>query len=73
MFDQTPADALAPGTVVDGELVEEHLGPLVGVRDLDAGDEADGPIVLEGDEQMVAGLLEEPCRRLGRGGSVEQV
>ena len=57
--DERAADALPLVRLVDGELVEEHLGALVRVRELDAGDEADGELVLVRDEQVVAVVREE--------------
>ena len=59
--------------LVDRELVEEHLGALVGVHDLDPADEAHRPPVLGGKEEVVAVLGEEAGHRVGPGRAVEQV
>jgi hypothetical protein len=39
---------------VDGQLVQEHLGALIRVGCLHAADEADGVVVVNGDQQMMA-------------------
>ncbi len=55
------------------ELVEEHLGPLVGMGRQHARHEADRPLAVVGDEQHVALVGEERGRRRRVGRAVEQV
>src|SRR4051794_12467824 len=69
---QRAAHAAPARRLVDAELVEEHLGPLVGVGQLDAGDEPDGCAGVVGDEQVIDGLGEEALGRLGLRRCVEQ-
>ena len=57
--DERAADALPPMGLVDRELVEEHLRALVRMRQLDAGDKADGDVRLVREEEMVAVVREE--------------
>lgn len=53
-------DSSVSSVLGDGQLVQEHLGPLVWVGRLDTADEADGPpVIVEGDEQVVARVREE--------------
>jgi hypothetical protein len=57
----------------DRQLVEEHLGPLVRMRGLDAADEPDGlTVVVDGVQQMVSFVREEPLGHELRRWSVEQ-
>jgi hypothetical protein len=61
-LDERAAVAPPPRRLVDRELVEEHLGALVGMGELDSGDEADGPLAVVGDEQVMTRLGQEPRR-----------
>ena len=70
---QVTADAPAPEGLVDGQLVEEHLGALVGVGHLHTADEPHGPVVLVGDEQVMARLGQEAGRGVGPGRAVEEM
>jgi hypothetical protein len=69
---QRAPDAPAAEGLVDRELVEEHLGPLVGMGDLHPAHEAHGPVRLVRDEQMMAFLGQEARRGVGPGRAVEQ-
>jgi len=71
--DERPSEAGVAIGPVDGQLVEEHLGALVGMRHLDAAHEPGGTAVDVGDEQVVPLVRQEPAGRFGVGGPVEQV
>src|SRR3954470_9996467 len=58
--DQPRTDALQRGRGRDAELVDEHLRPLVGVGQLDAGDHPDGAAAtVVREEQVMSRLGEE--------------
>ncbi len=56
----------------DAQLVQEHLGSLVGVGELHPGDKASRGVAVVGDEQMVVWLVEEPASRVGLGVIVKE-
>ena len=68
LLDQVPPDAAAAVGLVHGQLVEEHLGALVGVGDFDPADEADRPWAVVGHEEVVAVVGQERAVASGRAG-----
>ena len=71
-LEQRGGDALAAMGVVDAELVEEQLDPLVGVDRLDPADEADGLIADERQQQVVALPARKAVVHASVGSVVEQ-
>ena len=67
------ADAVAAEVVVDAELVEQHLGALVGMSDLDTAHESHRLLVDVGDAQVVVALVEELLGPVALDVVVEQV
>ena len=57
--------------LVDGELVEQHLGALVGVRRLDAGDEAHDAAPVAREQEVVARVVEEAAYGVVAGAGVD--
>ena len=70
--DERLADAPPPERLVDRELVQEHLGALVGMRRLDAAHESGHRVVDIGEQQVMAGLGEELRRPTSLGWRIEQ-
>jgi hypothetical protein len=56
----------------DAQLVQEHLGALVGMGQLHPGHEPSRRVADIGDEQVMTALAEEPVGRVGACGTVEQ-
>ena len=70
--DERLADALPSERLVDRELVQEHLGALVGMRGLDAAHETGDGLVDVGEQEVMAGLGEELRRPPAIGWCIEQ-
>src|SRR5258708_21837406 len=63
-FDERGANAVMSMTMVYRELVQEHLGPLVGMGHLHAGDESDRYAMRVRDQQVMIRVGEELFHRL---------
>src|SRR5712664_1875244 len=61
---QRGAYPLSPVSLVDGELVQEHLGALVRVRDLHARHKAGRDVARVGDQQVVIRIGQESIHRV---------
>src|SRR5438445_3015660 len=70
---QRGSDASLSIPFVNRQLVQKHLGSLVGMRQLDAAHEPNWPPIQVCDEEMVRGVGKEPLNRVQARRAVEQV
>ena len=61
---QSGTDASLSVTLIDGQLVQEHLGSLVRMSQLDSAHESDRPVVRVSDEQVVVWVGKEALDRV---------
>ena len=70
---ESRTDASLSIALIDGQLVQEHLGSLVRMSHLDAAHESDRPAVRVRDEQVMVWVGEEASNRVALWRLVEQM